>query len=102
MGVIVLLAIDVGNTNIVLGVFSGVEIVAAWRLTTHPLRTADEYAVTLERLLAQKGLTMERLGGVSLGSTVPPLATTFRELSGRYLHVPTIVVSAQLDTGVRL
>ena len=97
-----LLAIDVGNTNIVLGVFARDELLASWRLTTHPLRTADEYAVIFERLLAQHDLTMRRIGGMSLASTVPPHASTFRELSERYLHVPTVVVSSQIETGIRL
>ncbi len=97
-----LLAIDVGNTNIVLGVFEGDRVVASWRLTTHPVRTADEYAALLRTLLEQRGLSMSQVLGVSLASTVPPLTGTFRELSERYLDVPPVVVSAEIETGVRL
>src|SRR5262249_24282221 len=101
-GARVLLAIDVGNTNIVLGVFAGDELLASWRLTTHPLRTADEYAALLQTLLGQLELTLRRIGGVSLASTVPPPASNFRELSERYLHVPTVVASPRIETGIRI
>ena len=97
-----LLAIDVGNTNIVIGVFEGELLAASWRLTTHPVRTADEYAALMRTLLEQRGLEINRVAGVSLASTVPPLTSTFRELAARYFRVTPLIVSSQIRTGVRI
>src|SRR5207253_7834069 len=71
-----LLAIDVGNTNIVLGVFERSELVRSWRLQTVRERTSDELALQLEGLLAHARIVHRRITGIVLGSVVPPLTTT--------------------------
>ena len=97
-----LLAIDVGNTNIVVGLFRGERLEGNWRLATDATRTADEYAVLLEGLLGHTGNTFDQVSGVSISSVVPTLTTTFREFGERYLDLPTLVVSARIETGVKI
>ena len=97
-----LLAIDVGNTNIVVGLFRGARLEGNWRLATDAARTADEYAVLLEGLLGHTGNTFDQVSGVSISSVVPTLTATFRELGERYLDLPALVVSAKIETGVKI
>jgi type III pantothenate kinase len=100
----VLLTIDVGNTNVKLGMFHGEKLVADWRLETDANRMADEYAALLGVLLQHSGLRFEDVVGVSLASTVPMLVPTFHEFAERYLRpaCPFVVVSTQANTGVAI
>ena len=97
-----LLAIDIGNTNMVLGVFDGDTIVEHWRIATVPDRTADEIAALLHGLLAQSTAVKETdLDGISLCSTVPSVLHEMRELCRRYYpDLPTIFVQPGVKTGV--
>lgn len=99
-----LLAVDIGNTNVKIGAFRGEEVVAQWRLETHARRMADEYGALLGVLFGQAGLSYEQVIGVSLSSTVPALVRTFRELAQRYLPsgTPMHVVSGDADSGVTI
>src|SRR6201984_2891734 len=97
-----LLAIDVGNTNTVLGVFDGAEVVEHWRIATDPVRTADELAVVLQGLLGQS-LTLKdpEITGIALCSTVPSVLHEMREMFGRYYaDVPALIVEPGVRTGV--
>ena len=96
-----LLAIDVGNTNMVLGVFDGDTIVEHWRIATVPDRTADEIAA-LHGLLARSGTVKESdLDGISLCSTVPSVLHEMREMCQRYYgDVPPLIVEPGVRTGV--
>ena len=71
-----LLAIDVGNTNIVLGVFDGTQLVESWRLATLRERTADEMGLLVDGLFAHGGITKTSISDIILGSVVPPLTGT--------------------------
>jgi type III pantothenate kinase len=97
-----LLTIDIGNTNIVLGVFDGDTLVEHWRIATVPDRTADEIAALLHGLLARSGTVKESdLDGISLCSTVPSVLHEMRELCGRYYaDVPAVIVEPGVKTGV--
>ena len=98
-----LLAIDVGNTNIVLGVFApDGRLVADWRWSTDHGRMADEYAVLLTGSLREMDLVRGDVRGIVLASVVPPLTTTFRELAQRYFACEPLVVHAGLRTDVPL
>jgi type III pantothenate kinase len=96
----VLLAVDVGNSNVKVGVFDRGELVGRWRLETDRRRMPDEYAVLIRTLLDHQGIRMEDVTGFSLSSTVPPLSRTFRELSERYFELSPVVSSANVHTGV--
>jgi type III pantothenate kinase len=100
----VLLAIDVGNTNLKLGAFDGETLLAHWRLRTDAQRTADEYAALLAFLLERRGLSFADVDAVSLSSTVPALAPILRELVARYVDAacPFVEVSAQRRTGITI
>src|SRR5215469_5171437 len=97
-----LLAIDVGNTNTVLCVFDGEQVVEHWRIATDPVRTADELAVTLRGLLSQSPLIAQRgLTGIALCSTVPSVLHEMREMLTRhYAEVPALIVEPGVRTGV--
>ncbi|HYS32008.1 MAG TPA: type III pantothenate kinase [Streptosporangiaceae bacterium] len=97
-----LLTIDVGNTNSVLCVFDGEEVVEHWRIATDPVRTADELAVTLRGLLSQSQLlARSKLDGIALCSTVPSVLHEMREMLGRYYpDVPALIVEPGVKTGV--
>ena len=97
-----LLTIDVGNTNTVLCVFDGEEVVDHWRIATDPVRTADELAVTLRGLLSQsERVATAGLDGIALCSTVPSVLHEMREMLGRYYDdIPTLIVEAGVKTGV--
>src|SRR4249920_93237 len=78
----VLLAADVGNTEIVLGVFQGSELEHTWRLSTQPERTPDELALALGGLLAQRGIAFaSQITGLVVASVVPDVTAAFREMA---------------------
>ncbi len=97
-----LLTIDVGNTNTVLGVFDGDELLEHWRIATDPVRTADELAVILQGLLSQSALSkVPDISGVALCSTVPSVLHEMREMFTRYYgDVPAVIVEPGVRTGV--
>ena len=97
-----LLAVDIGNTNIALGVFEGEQLRATWRVATGVNQMADEYAVLLLNLMHHQGLEASDIKGVALCCVVPPLLTTFEELFQRYFHISPLVVGPGLKTGVRI
>ena len=96
-----LLTIDVGNTNTVLGVFEGEQVVEHWRLATDPVRTADEIAVVLRGLLAQSATLKDPdITGIALFSTVPSVLHEMREMCSRYYgEVPALFVEPGVRTG---
>src|ERR1700739_296232 len=99
-----LLTIDVGNTNTVLGLFDRAEVVEHWRISTDPVRTADELAVLLQGLLRQSTLFTEPdVSGLALCSTVPSVLHELREMCRRYYgDVPAVIVEPGVKTGVPL
>jgi type III pantothenate kinase len=95
------LAIDIGNTEITLGVFEGDELRATWHVSTGLHRTVDEYAVLLLNLI-RGGSTESKIADMAMCSVVPPLAAIFEELCQRYFHISPLVVGAGVKTGVRI
>ena len=96
-----LLALDVGNSNTVLGVFEGDVLGPHWRISTEPHRTPDELALTLHGLLQFADLSLGAdLDGVVIASVVPPVTETYRAVADRYLHAPPVVVEPGTRTGI--
>jgi len=95
-----LLTIDVGNTNTVLGVFRGAELVANWRLTTARQQTVDEYGVLARNLFSLAGLEREAISGVIISSVVPPVNWTLGEMARRYLGKHAMFVEPGVKTGM--
>ncbi|MBI1724952.1 MAG: type III pantothenate kinase [Candidatus Tectomicrobia bacterium] len=95
-----LLAIDVGNTQTVVGLFEGEEIRASWRLGSVARRTTDELAILMEGLFRLGGHRMEQVKRVVIASVVPPLGPTLEEMSRRYFGVAPLVVGPGVRTGI--
>jgi type III pantothenate kinase len=97
-----LLTIDIGNTNTVLGVFDGERVAEHWRIATIADRTADELAVVLRGLLAGSDVVTPRdIEGISLCSTVPSVLREMREMCDRYYaDLETLIVEPGVKTGV--
>ncbi|RKS70761.1 pantothenate kinase [Actinomadura pelletieri DSM 43383] len=97
-----LLTIDVGNTQTVLGLFEGDEVIEHWRINTDPRRTADEIAVVLQGLVQQSPLLADTdISGIALCSTVPSVLHEMREMCRRYYgDVPAVIVEPGVKTGV--
>jgi type III pantothenate kinase len=97
-----LLAFDIGNTNLKIGAFAGEELVAHWRVSTDRNKLADEYAILILSLLASQGITASDIAGCAISCVVPPLSPVFLEFCRRYLGVEPVVVSHETKTGIRL
>src|SRR3954471_20290030 len=95
-----LLTVDVGNTNTVLGVFRGEELIANWRLTTARLQTVDEYGVLTRNLFTIAGLDGSGISGVIVSSVVPPVNWTLAEMSRIYLGRRALFVEMGVKTGM--
>jgi type III pantothenate kinase len=94
-----LLAADIGNTNITLGLFDDDALVGSWRATTRTTATADELAITVSELIGLDGHSLDELDAVALASVVPPLTDSFeRFLADRLQVEPLIVDAAALST----
>ena len=79
------LAIDIGNTNITLGVYEAERLAAMWRLATVHDRMADEYGIALLQLMAHRGIHPEQITGAAIASVVPTLTGTFRRVCADYV-----------------
>ncbi len=97
-----ILVFDVGNTNIVLGVYEDKNLVEHWRISTATQRTADEYAVLLKALFEGSGLTFKNIEGIILSSVVPPLMLTLDLMSRKYFGFQPLVVGPGIRTGIQI
>src|ERR1700759_2212351 len=95
-----LLTVDVGNTNTVLGVFRDDELIANWRLTTARVQTGDEYGVVARNLFTIAGLDVSAIGGVIVSSVVPPMNWTLGEMARIYFGQKALFVEAGVKTGM--
>jgi type III pantothenate kinase len=97
-----LLAIDAGNTNVVMGLYDGERLVADWRITSPATWTGDEVAILLTDLFRLRGLDSKSVGGVVIGSVVPNLTPALEEASIEHFGVRPVVVGPGVKTGIRL
>lgn len=95
-----LLAIDVGNTNIVVGVFDGDRLVVTWRLLTLRERTADEAGVLIAGFFAHERLDSAQIDAAVMASVVPPLTPIMQAMVHRYFHLDTFVVEPASNAGM--
>src|SRR5712671_4150444 len=95
-----LLAIDVGNTNIVLGVFEGTTLAHSWRLHTQRERTLDELGLLVDGLFASGQVLRSGIHGIVLGSVVPPVTGTMRGMIARYFGLEPLVVDPAGNSGM--
>jgi type III pantothenate kinase len=101
-----LLAVDVGNTNIVLGVYRGrgatAELVGDWRIRTDRDRTTDEHGILVVHLLEHSGIALKEVHHVAISSVVPTMNETLAELARRYFHTEPFVVGPKTETGIAI
>ncbi len=95
-----LLALDVGNTNVTIGVFEGDRLLDHRRLRTVRDQTSDEWGILLRNLFALAGLDVKRIGGIIVASVVPPLNRALGDMALRYFGIEAVFVSHETDTGL--
>jgi len=97
-----ILAVDAGNTNIVLGVYHKKELVYHWRISTDKSRTEDEYAVIVKELFDFNRLTFENIDGAIISSVVPPVTPILERMIQKYFHVIPVIVGPGIKTGISI
>ena len=95
-----LLAFDVGNTNIVLGVFADGKLIENWRMETDNKRSADEYGMVIKQLFDYSGLNAEDVEDVIISTVVPSILFTLQHLSMKYFNKKAIVIEPGIKTGL--
>jgi type III pantothenate kinase len=95
-----LLALDVGNTNVTVGVFEGGRLIDHRRLRTVRDQTSDEWGILLRNLFHFSGLPIERVGGIIISSVVPPLNASLAEMAQRYFHSRAVFVTSDTEMGL--
>lgn len=95
-----LLVIDIGNSNIVLGIYDGARLVKDWRISTEKSRTSDEYAILVHELFTLSGIGFSDIMDVIISSVVPPLTGVLESLSTQYFGRPPLVVGPGIKTGM--
>ncbi len=97
-----LLAIDVGNTHTVLGIYDLDRLVADWRMGSLTHRTVDENWLTIKNFCADRNIRVAGIDGVGISSVVPDLTDVFESLARKYFNVEPVTVTASLDLGIRV
>ena len=97
-----LLAIDIGNTNISLGLFEGEHLGPCWRIRTIHDKMPDEYGILLDQLFRHRDRSAEQVTGICIASVVPPLTQVFESVCSEYLGHTPLIVDAGVRTGVRI
>lgn len=95
-----ILAIDVGNTHTVAGVYEGEELAYHWRFVTEPERTADEYGVLLQSLFAARDVRLSAVAGIIVSSVVPSMVRTVEDLAEKYFRITPLIVGPGIKTGM--
>ncbi|MEG1478492.1 MAG: type III pantothenate kinase, partial [Clostridiales bacterium] len=97
-----LLAIDVGNTHIVIGVFVKDEVAYNWRISTQGEKTEDEVGLIILELLERSHLGKEDIDGIVIGSVVPALTEALFYMSQKYFDIKPLVVNGRIETGMKI
>lgn len=97
-----LLAIDIGNTNVVWGIYEGRTLKGHWRLATEASKTADEYGILLVNILQQAGIDTNKITDAILSSVVPSLTAVFDEMVETYFKHTPLIVSSDLEMGIQI
>lgn len=97
-----LLAVDIGNTNVLLGAYDGPSLKAHWRLATDTRTTSDEYGILFTNLLSSAALLPRDVSGAIMTSVVPSLTETFETMIEKYFHQRPLFVTSDTDTGLTI
>ena len=97
-----LLAIDVGNTNLVVGVFEGSKLIESWRLATDNRRSADEYGTMIESMVIREGIKPSEIDDIIISSVVPSILFTLEHMCLKYYDRSAIVIETGIKTGLKI
>ncbi len=97
-----LLVVDIGNTNIVWGVYDDRTLAAHWRIATDVKKTSDEYGILFATLLTAAGISVQRLTDAIISSVVPALTGTVEQMIEQYLRLRPLIVTSDTDTGLTI
>lgn len=97
-----ILVIDIGNTNIVFGIYKEETLLHHFRIHTNRQATPDEYGVTVHQLFQMSGIATQALEGIIISSVVPPIMHTLEEMCAKYLHHTPVIVGPGIRTGLNL
>ncbi|NFA62035.1 type III pantothenate kinase [Clostridium sporogenes] len=97
-----ILVLDVGNTNIVLGIYKNKELIANWRLATDNKRTADEYGIQVIELFSHNNLSFSDIEGVIISSVVPNIMYSLEHMISKYFNIKPIIVGPGVKTGINI
>jgi type III pantothenate kinase len=97
-----LLALDVGNTNITIGAFNGAELTGRWRLRTIREQTVDEWGILLRNIFSLSKLDLESVDGIIISSVVPVINTILADMVRKYFQREAVFVTAETDLGIRV
>jgi len=97
-----ILVFDVGNTNMVLGVFDNANLITHWRIRTDTMRTCDEYGITMKSLFDYNQVDMERIEAVVISSVVPTLMMELEGMSHKYFFCKPLVIGPGIKTGLAI
>ena len=97
-----LLVFDIGNSNIVMGIYEGKKLMRHWRISTDRQKTGDEYGMLMNNLFNYQGISMRDIHAIIISSVVPPLVVPMVKMCERYFHIRPLVVGPGIKTGIRL
>lgn len=95
-GITLLLVLDIGNTNTVLGIFENKTLQHEWRMKTDAYKTEDEFAVLLKSLFQMKDVSFDEISGIIISSVVPPIMRALEVMCKKYFHVEPIIVEKEV------
>lgn len=96
------LVIDVGNTNIVLGIYEGRKLLNFWRVKTDEGKTSDEYGMIIDRLFSMQGFKLQDIEAVTISSVVPPIMYTLEHMARKYIGKEPLIVGPGIKTGINI
>ncbi len=97
-----LLTVDVGNTNIMLGVYEGKKVKVCWRIVTRWDQSEDELGITIKNLFQHSNLNWEEIKGIAVSSVVPPLMFSLEKMSRKYFNLHPLIVGPGVKTGLNI
>jgi len=97
-----ILVVDVGNSNIVLGVYGGKELKYHWRMSTSRQKTEDEWAMSIKGLFAHEELTFDAIEGIVISSVVPPIMFALEQMCKKYFNIKPMVIGPGIKTGLNV
>ena len=97
-----ILALDAGNSTIVLGIYECDELIYHWRMSTEKQITEDEYAMKLQAFFTHVGVSFDQISGIIISSVVPPIMFVLEEMFKKYFHVKPLIVGPGIKTGLNI